>query len=162
VVLEPVADAYSNEAATADNNGTSASLAARGSMGVRSFLQFALPPAPAGKRIASATLKIRTSTVAGAGSVDASTIRLGAADWQETSLNWSNQMYLYDSPLGTLPAGTNRDQAYTVPLSVPILADMSGATITVGVVGGGADILWFWSREHAASSYRPQLVLTYS
>jgi len=45
---------------------------------------------------------------------------------------------------------------------VPILADMSGATITVGVVGGGADILWFWSREHAASSYRPQLVLTYS
>jgi len=162
VLLEPVADTYANEAAATFNFGTSSSLTARGSFGATSYLQFVLPPAPAGKRIASASLKIRTTTLEGAGSINSSPIRLGVENWQETALNWSNQVYLYDSPLGTIPAGTVPNQVYTTPLSVPILANMSGTAITLGVVGGGADSLWFWSRQHAASSYRPQLVLTYS
>ena len=78
LTLSPTADAYGNAGAPSSNYGTSASLASRGTSGYASYLRFVLPAAPAGTTLTGASLGIRTSTDATAGSTDVQTLSLAS------------------------------------------------------------------------------------
>jgi hypothetical protein len=63
--------------------------------------------------------------------------------------------------LGTVVAPTARDTAYTPSLQSTTLASHLGTTISMAVVGGGDDDLWFGSLNNSKSYYRPLLTLTF-
>src|SRR3954449_8087446 len=62
VVLAAAADAYANQGAPTTNYGKSASIAARGTLGMTAYLRFAVPSTPVGYEIASATLTLTTNS----------------------------------------------------------------------------------------------------
>jgi glucose/arabinose dehydrogenase len=163
VKLTPTADSYANAGAKATNFGTSASLCARGATTAPavSYLRFVLPAAPAGKTLTSATLRYRTTTLASAGSKVTQNIAFADNLWTETGLTWNNRPTVRQS-LGTAAANTVPNAAYTTTLKASELAGKVGTTVTVAVAGNGDDNVWFWSRNHANASYRPELTLTFN
>jgi len=62
--------------------------------------------------------------------------------------------------LGSLSA-PKANTVYTTTLSAAALRPVLGTEVTVAVTGAGADGVWFWSRNHSAAGYRPQLGLTF-
>ncbi|MDP9416879.1 MAG: DNRLRE domain-containing protein, partial [Actinomycetota bacterium] len=161
VAVVPSADTYVNEGAAATNYGTSSSLASRGNLGYTSYTRFAVPATPAGKTLTGAALQFRTTTDLSSGSAEAHKIYVASDAWAETTATWSNKPAVTSTVLGTVPAGTVSDRQYTYPLSVTGLAPLAGTSATLALTNAGTDSLWFWSRNHAATTYRPQLVLTY-
>ncbi len=162
VTVTPKADTYANQGAASANYGTSSSLASRGSPGYVSYLRFAVPAAPSGQTLTRAVLRIRTTSESFAGSPDAQTVQLAYDTWSESSLTWNNRPALFGSALGTITGGTASSKVYEASLSVADLQTLVGKQGTVAVTSAGGDSFWFWSSNHAATSYRPQLVLTYS
>lgn len=51
---------------------------------------------------------------------------------------------------------------YQVALSPAAVRAFEGRSATLAVTSTGTDRLWFYSKAHGTSSYRPQLVLTWS
>ncbi|WP_205739613.1 PQQ-dependent sugar dehydrogenase [Georgenia sp. SYP-B2076] len=163
ITRTPIADATANAGAPTTSNGTSASLASQGTNpGQIAYLRFALPAAPAGKTLTGAVLRYRTTTLASAGTDEPHTIRVSGDAWSEATLNWANRPALTGAALGTLPAGAVPNAAYSAGVSPASLQPFLGTSVSMGITSAGTDRLWFWSREHAAASYRPQLVLTFS
>ncbi|MDP9417442.1 MAG: DNRLRE domain-containing protein [Actinomycetota bacterium] len=165
VTLTPTADAYGNQGAASTNYGVSSSLASRGNPGAASYLRFSLPAAPAGKELTSAVFQLRTSTDAAAGSVDAHAVRFASDAWDESTLTWNNRPALEAGYLGTLAGGTATSTAYAVPLEVPSLVPALGGARTLAVApvdASGTDSVYFWSRNHSSTTYRPALVLTFT
>jgi hypothetical protein len=158
--LTPTADSYANAGAPAARFGTGSSLATQGSPAATSYLRFTLPKAPAGKTLQKATLRVRTTNLVSAGSATAKTVKLAGNGWTEAGLAWSNRPAVSGATLGSL-TGPKPNTAYTTTLSAAALKPVLGQQATVALTGTGADGLWFWSRNHAAASYRPQLVLTF-
>jgi hypothetical protein len=160
VMLAPVADAYVNESAATTNYGTSTSLASRGTAGYQSFLRFALPATPAGMSLLSASLTLRTSDNANAGSTASHEVKLAGNSWDQSTLTW-NKRPAGTTTLGAIKAGTAVSTRYSVTLAVSGLAKVAGTHVTLSVSSSGADAMLFWSKDHPTASYRPQLVLTY-
>jgi fibronectin type 3 domain-containing protein len=159
--VTPVADTYANQGAPSTNFGTSASLLSRGTSGGVSYLRFALPAAPAGKQLVSAVLRIRTTTEATAGSVDSHTVRLADDQWSESSLTWNNRPALNGEPLATLTGTTAVSTVYDTSVNTDRLAALLATQTTLGITSTGTDSLLFWSSNHANTSYRPQLLLSF-
>ena len=159
VVLTAVEDTYGNEGAPGTTFGTSSSMSSRGSIGAVSYLRFAVPAPPAGTRLTSASLQVRTTSETGAGSADPHAVTLQQAPWSEATLTWRDRPTTTGVQLGALSApeiGT----VYTTPLDVAALQGLTD--VGLQVTSAGTDLLRFWSSEHANASYRPQLVLGYS
>jgi Glycosyl hydrolase family 71 len=158
--LAPAADGYANQGAPTVKFGTSSSLAAQGRPAATAYLKFTLPKAPAGKTLRSASLKVRTTNNAVAGSATAQSLRLAGNGWTEAGLTWNNRPAATGATLGSL-TGRRANTAYSAALSATALRSQLGKQVTVAVTGNGADGLWFWSRQHANPGYRPQLVLKF-
>jgi hypothetical protein len=162
VSLTPVADTYGNAGATTTNYGTSSTLASRGSIGAVSYLRFTVPAAPAGKTLTGATLTIRTTTDANAGSLETHTIAVASSTWDELTLTWANKPAITGPVAGTIAAGTVVSAAYTTTLDPTAIASFVGSAGTLSVTNTGTDSLYFWSSNSVTPSYRPVLTLTYS
>jgi hypothetical protein len=161
VQLYPTADSYVRAGAPSTNFGSSPSLYARGgATPAVSYLRFKLPSAPAGKQLTAATLRLRTTTVASAGSKVSQKVTLADDTWTGTGLTWKNRPATRQQ-LGTVVAGTVRDTPYTPTLQSTALTGRLGTTVSMAVVGGGDDDLWFGSVNNSKSYYRPVLTLTF-
>src|SRR4051812_43953051 len=89
--LTPTADSYVNANAKTTNYGTSGSLSSSGTPDVESFMRFALPVAPSGQSLSAATLRIKTTTLASAGSADSQSVRFADNGWTETAVNYNSR-----------------------------------------------------------------------
>jgi hypothetical protein len=161
--VTPKADTYVNSGARTRNYGTSTSLTSRGA-GVISYLRFALPAAPAGRVLKSATLRIQTTSQSSAGSVDTHSVRRGPTAWTETGLTWANRP-AEPSPatvFGTVKGATRVSTRYSTPLTASAIARFAGKSLDLTVRGSGTDSLWFWSRQVTTASQRPTLILVYA
>ena len=90
--LRPVADTYADQNAPDREFSWSSQIMVRG--GARhsvGYLRFNLPNPPAGTTLASATLKMRTTTAADAGSSAPATVASFAAAWSEASVTWNTR-----------------------------------------------------------------------
>ncbi|MDQ3343393.1 MAG: DNRLRE domain-containing protein, partial [Actinomycetota bacterium] len=134
----------------------------RGTLGAVSYLRYTIPAAPAGKTLRSAALQIRTTTESFAGSANAHAVMVAGNSWTETGLTWNVRPAVTTQVVGTIAAGTAPNAAYSTPLNAAILQSFAGSSRTFAVTSTGTDNLYFWSNDHSATSYGPQLVLTYS
>ena len=157
----PTADTYANEGAASTVYGATSSLASRGSLGYVSYLRFVVPAAPSGKTLTGAVLRIRTSSETFAGSASGHSVQFASDSWSETTLTWSNRPARSGSSLGTIAAGAP-NTFYDTVLNASALQSLVGAQGTLAITGVDSDNLWFWSRTHATTTYRPLLILTYS
>ena len=158
----PSADTYVNSAASATNYGTSSSLSSSGT-GVVSYLRFPLPAAPAGTVLKSATLRVQTTSLASAGSVDSHPVNLGPSAWTETGLTWANRPAA-PSPatqVGTITGATAVSTQRSTALTASAIAPFAGKDLNLTVRDSGTDSLWFWSRSVTTASQRPTLTLVY-
>ena len=125
------------------------------------FYKFTLPPAPAGEVLQSATLVLRTTTAATAGSVDAEPIFLNnPATWSESTVTW-NTKPTSGALVGTIPANQPIDTQFSVPLDITQIAPLSGGDMGLTTSGASTDSLQIWSSRTAVTAYRPDLVLVY-
>lgn len=162
VTVAAAEDSYVNGSATTTNYGTSTSLAVRGSAAYLSYLRFELPAAPSGTELTGATLRLRTTSLASAGSADSYDVVPVTGDWTETGVTYANRPALSSTVLGTLAAPNAVSTDYEVALSTSGLSSLLGSTSSVALTSTGTDALWLWSSEVGTEDYRPELVLTFS
>ncbi len=162
ITVSPTADTYANQGAPTTNYGTMSSLNSRGNPAAISYLRMVLPPAPAGKALTSAVLRIRTSTDASAGSVEQHTVRTAVDTWDELTLTWNNHPAITGPLLGTIAGGTVPNTSYDTALDPSALSALLGTQISLSVTDAGTDGLFFWSQNFSTASSRPQLILTFS
>ncbi|MCR2823961.1 LamG-like jellyroll fold domain-containing protein [Microbacterium sp. zg.Y909] len=164
VTLNALEDAMVLQSMPTANYGANTQLSARGAApGQQSFLSFALPAAPAGTSLSAATLRVRTSTDASAGSVDSHAIDLLTGTWSEAAVTWNTRPTGTGTALGTLPPAPAVNTAYTAQLSPGALSGALGGTRTLRLSGAvGTDNVRLWSSEAANAGYRPVLVLEFT
>ncbi|GAA3879780.1 hypothetical protein GCM10022381_22550 [Leifsonia kafniensis] len=158
VAVVDVADTYTAASAPSADYGTSGSLGVYGTPAIVTVVRFVIPAAPAGQSLSSAVLRLTTTSLATAGSVNAVTVRQATDSWSETGTVYANRPVVSGAVLGTLPGGTVPSTVYDIGLAA--LAGTSGS-VTLALEGTGADSSWFWSRQVAAS-LRPVLNLTFT
>jgi hypothetical protein len=143
------------------NFGTSSQVVARGSKGATSYLQFALPAAPVGKTLKTATLVMRTSTATESGAVNSVPVTVIADAWSESTVTWATRPALTSTVVGSFPAGTKPDTSYSVALLPNVMASAQGKSIGIALSSTSTDNLRLWSTGHASPGVHPRLVLTY-
>ena len=111
VSLTPVADTYVDENAPSNNFDWSSQMMARGTKGSRALLRFDLPAAPTGMTLSSATLAMRTTTGADAGSAAPAAVTTFGGTWSEQDVTWGTRPQGPATTLGSFPAGTAPDTA---------------------------------------------------
>ncbi|UQW99774.1 LamG-like jellyroll fold domain-containing protein [Streptomyces sp. RerS4] len=154
-------DTYANAGAPGTNYGTSGSLAVRGTSLYSSYLRFALPAAPAGTVLKSATLSVKTSTMSGAGTTDTVSVVPVAGAWTEGGTTYANRPAVGAPALGAFPGVPDGSAVHTAGLTTATVAGALGATIDLALTSPGTDALWLWSSEAAANEGTPQLTLTF-
>ncbi len=160
LAVESAADTYTSSSAPTTDFGTSGSLAVYGSPDATTVLRFQFPPAPAGQTLTRAILRIRTTSLASAGSANTLNIRSAADSWSETGTLYANRPAVSGPTLGSLPGGTAANSAYDITLDTSLMAGWTGSR-TLALTGTGTDSSWFWSRQ-ASATLRPTLTLTYT
>ncbi len=161
VLVRAGSDGYANATAPKTKYGTSSSMASRGGKkGYASYLRFTLPKAPTGSRLVKAGLTIHTTTESFAGSAGKHQIKKTANSWTEKDLTWKKRPAL-STTIGQFSTKSKANASTTAVLDTATLAASGGKTISFGVTSKSSDNLWFWSRSHANTDFRPTLVLTY-
>ena len=120
--------AASNAAAT---YGTTNQLSSRFSTGIESFLSFALPAAPAGMQLTSASLSVRTSTDSTSASAYAHVVHLMTGPWDEATLTWYTRLTQTSSGvIGELASAgpTTSARARVIAIRGRRCVDMSSAS----------------------------------
>ena len=164
------ADTYVNATMPLSWFGTKKSLESDGSPVARSYLRFVVPQQP-GMVLTGASLRLRTTEIASAGSsgthaisIAANTLKGTSTTWLEGNLRWANAPVVTGPVLGRLPAGARPATSYTVAMDAAALRAAldaaPGGQVTLAVSTSGGDSLWFRSRD--AASKQPTLTLTYS
>ena len=111
----------------------------------------------------SATLRVQTTSLASAGSVDSHPVRLGPSAWTETGLTWANRP-AEPSPVtvvGTVKGATKVGTRYSTALTASSVGRFAGRNLNLTVRDSASDSLWFWSRSVTTASQRPTLTLVY-
>ncbi|MDP8910013.1 MAG: DNRLRE domain-containing protein, partial [Chloroflexota bacterium] len=161
VKLWPVSDSYVNAAAPNANYGTSSALASRGTSGYVSYLRFALPNPPPGKRLTGAALRVYTRGVSYAGSNDVHYVHLNPSTWSSRTVTWNTRPALQPSVLGKFTGATELNNFHYATLNVAPLQTLQGANRTFAIRSSGTDNLWLWSGNSSVTWKRPRLILTY-
>ncbi|MFE2269152.1 DNRLRE domain-containing protein [Streptomyces lavendulae] len=161
VQLTASEDTYANAGAPDGNYGTSGSLAVRGTSLYASYLRFALPAAPAGTVLKSATLSVKTSTMAGAGTTDAVSVVPVTGAWTEAGTTYNNRPGLGATALGGFPGIPDGSAVHTAGLDTAAVAGALGGPWSLALTSAGTDALWLWSSEAAANEGTPRLTLTF-
>ncbi|GAA3233972.1 DNRLRE domain-containing protein [Streptomyces lavendulae] len=161
VQLTASEDTYANAGAPDGNYGTSGSLAVRGTSLYASYLRFALPAAPAGTVLKSATLSVKTSTMAGAGTTDTVSVVPVTGAWTEAGTTYNNRPGLGATALGGFPGIPDGSAVHTAGLDTAAVAGALGGPWSLALTSAGTDALWLWSSEAAANEGTPRLTLTF-
>ena len=142
VVVQAIADTYSNGGAPNTNYGSACCLAIGGKAPYVSFLRFVVP---ADATAATLTLTVDTQTFAGS----TSTFEVKQADdtWGEKTLTKNNQPAISTTVLGTFVGTT---PSGTINVALTGVAGLAGQEVTLALTGG-TDDLWLWSHEHSAA-----------
>lgn len=159
VTLTPTADSFAQQVAPTKNYGNGTSMVVDGVPGSAAYLRFNLPAAPAGKRLVSAVLKVRTTAESFSGSPSAYSIGLAGDAWSETGLVWNNRPAV-TTTLGSVTATSPQTQYSSTLAAAPLQAKL-GQPVTLGTSGSASDGIFINSRTAANPSSRPQLVLTF-
>ncbi|MEU9379341.1 DNRLRE domain-containing protein [Streptomyces sp. NPDC048255] len=154
-------DTYANAGAPGTNYGTSGSLAVRGTSLYASYLRFSLPAAPAGTVLKSATLRVKTSTMSGAGTADTVSVVPVTGAWTEDGTTYANRPGLGGPALGTFAGIPDGSAVHTTGLNTATVAAALGGSYALGLSSTGTDALWLWSSEAQAGEGTPQLTLTF-
>ncbi|MGW7135161.1 DNRLRE domain-containing protein [Streptomyces xanthophaeus] len=154
-------DTYANAGAPGTNYGTSGSLAVRGTSFYASYLRFDLPAAPAGTVLKSATLGVKTSTMAGAGTADTVSVVPVTGPWTEGTTTYANRPGLGSPALGTFAGIPDGSAVHTTGLTTATVAAALGGSYALALSSTGTDALWLWSSEAQAAEGTPQLTLTF-
>lgn len=164
VVTVPVAeDAMIVQGVPGTNYGANTQISARGGSSlIESLMSAQLPAAPSGTTLTRVTLRLRTSTDATAGTIEATDVAVIPDSWNESTVTWNTRPTGVGSPLGTLAQAPATNTAYTVDLSAAALRPLLGQTANLRMTGAGADNLRLWSSEAANAAYRPSLVLEFT
>lgn len=162
VFVSAAADAYTNSGAPGTNLGTSASLGSRGTPAGASFLRFVLPAVPAGMRLESAHLLVRTTTDPTAVTVDPHAVSLASDTWTESTVTWSTRPAVTGPVLGVLAQAPALDTPYEVALDAAVLQGLAGAPVTLALTSSGTDGLYVRSSDYGSVGARPQLRLTWT
>ncbi|WP_328967265.1 DNRLRE domain-containing protein [Streptomyces sp. NBC_00239] len=161
VTVTAAEDTYANAGAPDTNYGTSSSLAVRGSSPYQSYLRFGLPAAPAGTVLKSATLRVKTSTMSGAGTADTVSVVPVTGAWTETGTTYTTRPALGGPALGGFAGIPDGSAVHTTALDTATVAAALGSPYGLALTGAGSDALWLWSSEATAAEGTPQLVLTF-
>ncbi|MCB5170103.1 DNRLRE domain-containing protein [Streptomyces bambusae] len=155
-------DTYINQGAPSTSYGTSTSMAVRGSGSLyESYLRFNLPAAPAGQVLKAASLQIKTSTAAGAGTADTISVVPVDEPWSGTS-TFATKPALGSPALGTLAGVPDGSAIHSIDLdTAKVSAALGTADYSLGLTTNGSDALWLWSSESTAAEGTPQLILTF-
>ncbi len=142
VVVQAIADTYSNGGAPNTNFGSACCLAVGGKAPYVTFMRFVVP---ADANAATLVLSVDSQTFAGS----TSTFQVKQANdtWGEKTLTKNNQPAISSTVLATF-VGTTPTGTISVPLSN--VAALAGQEVTLALTGG-ADDLWLWSHEHSAA-----------
>ncbi|MCX4695042.1 DNRLRE domain-containing protein [Streptomyces sp. NBC_01408] len=154
-------DTYANAGAPGTNYGTSGSLAVRGTSLYASYLRFSLPAAPAGTVLKSATLRVKTSTMSGAGTTDTVSVVPVTGAWTEGGTTYANRPGLGGPALGTFAGIPDGSAVHTTGLNTATVASALGGSYALALSSTGTDALWLWSSEAQAGEGTPQLTLTF-
>ncbi|WP_424215217.1 LamG-like jellyroll fold domain-containing protein [Streptomyces sp. BI20] len=155
------ADTYANQGAPGTAYGSSTSLAVRGNPLYATYLRFALPAAPAGKVLKSATLSVKTSTMAGAGTADTVSVVPVTGSWTEAGTTYTTRPTTGASALGSWAGIPDGSAVHTTALDRTAVASALGGAWNVALTGSGGDALWLWAREAGAAEGTPSLTLTF-
>jgi lysophospholipase L1-like esterase len=130
------------------------------SSGLWSLFEFIVPAAPAGETLVSVDFAFRTTVSASAGSVATQSIQLTTSAWSQSS-TWNTRPTL-GSVVGTVPANTLTDTAYTVSLDTSILGPLAGTTVGLAMNSTNTDSMQWRSSREAVTAYRATLTFTYA
>lgn len=165
LTVNPSDDAMVYQVNPSTNYGSNNQLSANGgASAIQSFLKFTLPAAPSGTTLTGVTLRVRTSTDAGAASVDPHTLQLVTGDWSQAAVTWANRPTTLGAVLGTLTGTTATNTANTVTIDPAQLTGLLGTDVTFALWADSSSVdnLRLWSNEAPTTSYRPVLTLTYT
>lgn len=154
-------DTYINQGAPGTAYGTSTSLAVRGTSAYETYLRFNLPAAPAGQVLKAASLQIKTTTQAGAGSADTVSVVPVTGTWSGAGTTFNTKPTLGTTPLGTIAGVPDGSAVHNVELDTAAVSAVLGSSYSMGLTSTGTDPLWIWSSEATAAEGTPQLVLTF-
>lgn len=145
----------------AANYGNDSQLWSRRSPGQESFLQFDLPPAPAGKSLQGAALELRTSGDPTAGSTGSHRADVVTGAWTESQVNWNNRPTTVVGVLGPFTTPTTNHTAFEAALSAAVLSGRTGTTVTIRLSSDATDDNLRLGSSEATTTYRPVLRLTF-
>ncbi|MFD7028027.1 DNRLRE domain-containing protein [Streptomyces sp. NPDC059917] len=154
-------DTYINQGAPSTAYGTSSSLAVRGTSAYETYLRFNLPAAPAGQVLKAASLQVKTSTQANAGTTDTINVVPITGTWNGTDTTFNTKPALGATPLGSLAGVPDGSAIQNVELDTTAVTAVLGGSYSMALTSTGTDPLWIWSSESTAADAVPQLVLTF-
>nr|WP_223837692.1 DNRLRE domain-containing protein [Streptomyces venezuelae] len=154
-------DTYINQGAPSTAYGTSTSLAVRGTAAYETYLRFTLPAAPAGQVLKSASLQIKTTTQAGAGTPDKVSVVPVTGTWSGAGTTFNTKPTLGTTPLGSITGIADGSAIHNVDLDTAAVSAVLGTSYDMALTSAGTDPLWIWSSEATAAEGTPQLILTF-
>ncbi|MER5930001.1 DNRLRE domain-containing protein [Streptomyces sp. NPDC002054] len=154
-------DTYINQGAPSTAYGTSTSLAVRGTAAYETYLRFTLPAAPAGQVLKSASLQIKTTTQAGAGTADKVSVVPVTGTWSGAGTTFNTKPTLGTTPLGSITGIADGSAIHNVDLDTAAVSAVLGTSYDMALTSAGTDPLWIWSSEATAAEGTPQLILTF-
>ncbi|MEV6571256.1 LamG-like jellyroll fold domain-containing protein [Streptomyces sp. NPDC051577] len=154
-------DTYVNQGAPNAANGAATSLAVRGSTAYQTYLRFTLPAAPAGQVLKAASLQVKTTTQAGAGTTDTVSVVPVTGSWTGAATTFNTKPALGTPALGTLAGAADGSAVHGVDLNTAAVTALLGSNTSLALTSTGTDPLWLWSSESTAADAAPQLILTF-
>ncbi|MGI3780887.1 MAG: endo-1,3-alpha-glucanase family glycosylhydrolase [Janthinobacterium lividum] len=155
------ADTYVNQSAPGTAFSTQKSLASRGKPGYVAYLHFTLPPAPEGRRLVGARLRLSGSSLAFAASSSTHQVYLEERGTITSSTTWSNRPSIAGPVVATFRGDLDRNRTRTADVDVSALSGRLGSEALLAVSSRGKDNWWFYSSEIGSADHRPALVLAY-
>jgi hypothetical protein len=164
ITVVPTEDSMAAQLAPTSPYGATNQLSSRATQGtIESFIRVPVPTAPAGTRLVSVTLNVRTSDDATAASTDSHFFDLVSDPWVESTVTFNNRpTTVVSGVLGSLTGATALNTAYQVALDPSALQSTLGSNITLRMAGSGADNVRLWSAEAVQAQYRPSIVFAFA
>ncbi|MDQ6670138.1 MAG: DNRLRE domain-containing protein [Chloroflexota bacterium] len=159
--FKSIADTYTSRSAPYSvAGGTSTELRVDETGSDTTFLKFDLSAA-AGKTIASAKVRIKTSSEAWAPTASIVTAHyVDDTGWWEKYMSYTNSVPMWSTVLGTLNGAPATNTWYEISLDPAPLQNNAGSLMSMALQGSESDVLLLYSRE-AGPANAPQLMLTY-
>ena len=153
------ADSYVHFFQKSTNFGTSQSITVGGDPEQTAYLRFPVPAAPAGQELVAATLRMRTTGNAGAGSVETQQVAVADNAWDETTVTWNTKPAITGPALGQLTGGSVPSTSYDIALNVGVVAGLLDGDASMAITAPGTD--WIQVNSRQAASGRPELILRF-